>query len=313
LVNNPLKIQGFILVPIKIKKFRFQGENGMAIRIFNNVSSQIAQNRLDRNNANLAKALETIASGKRIQKSADDVASHAISAGLRSDARASRQGLRNLQDGLALVDSIEEGGLSILAGNIVRARELASLASTGTMGDSEKRALQLEFSAIKGEINRITESSEFLGQKLLDGSLASGSLGDDVLITTGLDSRAENRINLNETLNLKDKSTTGLGINNSNISTAEGAKEALASLQNAEDKITNSRARVGALQNRLTRAIQNLSVNIENLTAAASTLRDADMAEELTDLTKQLLLVQSSAAMVGQANLRTEGVLSLLQ
>ena len=122
----------------------------MAIRIFNNVSSQIAQNRLDRNNANLAKALETIASGKRIHKSADDVASHAVSAGLRSDARASRQGLRNLQDGLALVDSIEEGGLSVLAGNITRARELASLASTGTVGDSEKRALQLEFSAIKG-------------------------------------------------------------------------------------------------------------------------------------------------------------------
>ena len=285
----------------------------MAIRIFNNLSSQIAQNRLDTNHANLAKALETIASGKRILKSADDVAGNAVSEGLRSDARASRQGLRNLQDGLALVESIEEGGLSVLAGNITRARELASLASTATVGDPEKRALQLEFAAIKGEINRITHSSEFLGQKLLDGSLSSGSLGDDVLITTGLDSKAENRINLNETLNLKSTSTTGLGIDNSNIYTAEGAKEALARLQIAEDKITNSRARVGAVQNRLTRAIQNLSVNIENLTAAASTIRDADVAEELTDLTKQLLLVQSSAAMVGQANLRTEGVLSLLQ
>ena len=285
----------------------------MAIRIFNNLSSQIAQNRLDKNHANLAKALETIASGKRILKSADDVAGNAVSEGLHSDARASRQGLRNLQDGLALVESIEDGGLSVLAGNITRARELASLASNATVGDSEKRALQLEFAAIKGEINRITHSSEFLGQKLLDGSLSSGSLGDDVIITTGLDSKAENRINLNETLNLKSTSTTGLGIGNSNIYTAEGAKEALASLQIAEAKITNSRARVGAVQNRLTRAIQNLSVNIENLTAAASTIRDADVAEELTDLTKQLLLVQSSAAMVGQANLRTEGVLALLQ
>jgi len=285
----------------------------MAIRIFNNLSSQIAQNRLDNNHANLAKALETIASGKRILKSADDVAGNAVSEGLRSDARASRQGLRNLQDGLSLVESIEDGGLSVLAGNIVRARELASLASNATVGDSEKRALQLEFAAIKGEINRITNSSEFLGQKLLNGSLSSGALGDDVIITTGLDSKAENRINLNETLNLKSTSTTGLGIDNSNIYTAEGAKEALARLQIAEDKITSSRARVGAVQNRLTRAIQNLSVNIENLTAAASTIRDADVAEELTDLTKQLLLVQSSAAMVGQANLRTEGVLSLLQ
>tara|TARA_Y100001936_G_scaffold247562_1_gene293598 strand:- start:999 stop:1856 length:858 start_codon:yes stop_codon:yes gene_type:complete len=285
----------------------------MPIRIFNNLSSQIAQNRLDRNNANLAEALEKIASGKRIQKSNDDVASHAISEGLHSDARASRQGLRNLQDGLALIDTIEEGGLSVLAGNLIRARELASLASTATTGASEKRSLQLEFEAIKGEINRIAESSEFLGQKLLNGSLASGSLGDDVIIATGLDSKSENRINLNETLNIKSSNTIGLGIDKNNISTTSGAIEALANLRNAEDIITNSRARVGAVQNRLGRAIQTLSVNIENLTAAASTIRDLDVAEQVTDLTKQLLLVQSSAAMVGQANIKTEGVLSLLR
>ena len=285
----------------------------MAMRIFTNVSSQIAQNRLDRNNANLAKAIEKIASGKRIQFSFDDVASHAVSEGLHLDARASRQGLRNLEDGLTLLDSVEEGGLSILAGNIVRARELASLASTGTVGASEKKMLQLEFEAIKGEINRITESNEFLGQKLLDGSLASNALGEDVIITTGFDSRTENRINLNESLNIKSTSTIGLGINKLDISTTVGAIEAMEKLQNAETTISNSRARVGAIQQRLIRAIQNLSVNIENLTAAASTIRNADMAKELTDLTKQLLLVQSSAAMVGQANLRTEGVLSLLQ
>jgi len=285
----------------------------MPIRIFNNLSSQIAQNRLDRNNANLAEALEKIASGKRIQKSNDDVASHAISEGLHSDARASRQGLKNLQDGLALIDTIEEGGLSVLAGNLIRARELASLASTATTGASEKRSLQLEFEAIKGEINRIAESSEFLGQKLLNGSLASGSLGDDVIIATGLDSKSENRINLNETLNIKSSNTIGLGIDKNNISTTSGAIEALANLRNAEDIITNSRARVGAVQNRLGRAIQTLSVNIENLTAAASTIRDLDVAEQVTDLTKQLLLVQSSAAMVGQANIKTEGVLSLLR
>jgi flagellin len=173
--------------------------------------------------------------------------------------------------------------------------------------------LQLDFEAITGEINRITESNEFLGQKLLDGSLASNALGEDVIITTGLDSRTENRINLNESLNLKSTSTTGLGINKLDISTTVGAIEAMEKLQNAETTISNSRARVGAIQQRLIRAIQNLSVNIENLTAAASTIRNADMATELTDLTKQLLLVQSSAAMVGQANLRTEGVLSLLQ
>ena len=121
----------------------------MAMRIFTNVSSQIAQNRLDRNNANLAKAIEKIASGKRIQFSFDDVASHAVSEGLHLDARASRQGLRNLEDGLTLLDSVEEGGLSILAGNIIRARELASLASTGTVGASEKKIFLFPFMNFK--------------------------------------------------------------------------------------------------------------------------------------------------------------------
>ena len=97
------------------------------------------------------------------------------------------------------------------------------------------------------------------------------------------------------------------------ISTADGAKEALVRLQEAVDNLSGARARVGATQNRLNRAIQNLGVNIENLTAAASTIRDADVAEELTGLTKQLLLVQTSSAMVGQANLIPEGVLLLLQ
>ena len=190
---------------------------------------------------------------------------------------------------------------------------MASLASSGTIGNSERKALQLEFEALKEEINRITESSEWLGQKLLDGSLASGSLGEDLILSTGFDSRSENHINLNETLNLKATSTSGLGIDKLDISTALGGKEALDKLKNAEDTLSNARARVGATQTRLIRTIQNLSVNIENLTAAASSIRDADIAQEVTDLTKQLLLVKSSAAMVGQANLKTEGVLSLLQ
>ncbi|MEK9628419.1 MAG: flagellin [Nitrospinota bacterium] len=285
----------------------------MPLRIFNNLNSQIAQNRLDRNNANLGEAIGKVASGERVQNSSDDGASLSISESLRSDARAYRQGLRNLQDGLSLINNVAEGGLTILAGILIRSRELASQASTGTIGDAERQTLQLEFDAIKQEINRITNTNEFLGQKLLDGSLESGAPGEDVIIHIGLDSSVENRINLNETLNLAATTTTSLGIENLDISTKEGAREALVELQNAVDTLSGARARVGAAQNRLTRAIQNLGVNIENLTAAASTIRDADVAQEVTGLTKQLLLVQTSAAMVGQANLIPEGVLLLLQ
>ena len=285
----------------------------MPLRIFNNLNSQIAQNRLDKNNVSLGKAIGKVASGERVQNSSDDGASLAISESLQSDARALRQGLRNLQDGLSLINNVAEGGLTVVAEILIRSRELASQAVTGTIGNSERQTLQLEFEALKQEINRITNTNEFSGQKLLDGSLEAGSPGEDVVIHMGLDSRNENRINLNETLNLAATSTTGLGIADVDISTQQGAREALVTLQEAVDKLNAARARVGAIQNRLTRAIQNLGVNIENLQAAASSIKDADVAEEVTDLTKQLLLVQTSAAMVGQANLIPEGVLLLLQ
>jgi flagellin len=285
----------------------------MPLRIFNNLNSQVAQSRLDTNSRNLGAAIGTVASGERVKNSSDDGASLAISESLRSDARAFRQGSRNLQDGLSLINNVAEGGLTVIAEILIRTRELASQASTGTIGATERQTLQLEFEALKQEINRITNTNEFLGQKLLDGSLSSDATGDDVIIHIGLDSRTENRINLNETLNLTATTTTGLGIEDLDISTADGAKEALVRIQDSVDNLSGARARVGATQNRLTRAIQNLGVNIENLTAAASVIRDADVAEEVTGLTKQLLLVQTSSAMVGQANLIPEGVLLLLQ
>jgi flagellin len=285
----------------------------MPLRIFNNLSSQVAQSRLDRNSRNLEKTIVTVASGERVQNSSDDGASLAISESLRSDARSFRQGLRNIQDGLSLINNVEEGGLSSIAEILIRTREIASQSSTGTIGSTERKAFQLEFEAQRQEINRITSTNEFLGQKLLNGSLSRDATGDDVIIHMGLDSSTKNRINLNETLNLQATTTSGLGINDLDISTADGAREALVKIQEAVDNLSGARARVGATQNRLNRAIQHLGVNIENLTAAASTISDADVAEELTVLTKQLLLVQSSSAMVGQANLIPEGVLLLLQ
>ena len=284
----------------------------MPLRIFNNLSSQVAQNRLNDNNVNLGKVISKVTSGERVEKSSDDGASHAISESLRSDARAFQQGLRNLKSGLSLIN-VAEGGLTELSEMLIRSRELASQSSTATIDSAERQSLQLEFDALKQEIDRITNTNEYLGKNLLDGSLAVGAPGENVIIQIGLDSSSENRVNLNETLNLKAMSTNDLGIDVLDISTADGAKNSMGKLQEAFSKLSSARARVGATHNHLIRATQKLGVNIENITAAASTIRDSDMAQELTDLTKQLLLVQSSAAMVGQSNLIPEGVLLLLQ
>jgi flagellin len=241
----------------------------MTLRIFNNLSSQYAQNRLSSHNDNLGKAIVTVASGERVKNSSDDGASLAISESLQSDARAFRQEARNLQDGLSLINNITEDDLNVIAEILVRTRELASQSSTGTIGDTERQTIQLEFEAQKQEIKRITNTNEFLGQKILDGSLSSDATDDDVIIHIGLDSRTENHINLNETLNLRATTTTGLGIEDLDI---DGTKDALVRLQEAVGDLRGTTARVDATQNRLTRAIQNLSANIEHLTAGASTL-----------------------------------------
>ena len=284
----------------------------MPLRIFNNINSQFAQNRLNNNNENLGKVISKVSSGKRVQKNSDDVASHVIAESLNSDARTIRQGLRNLQNGLSLIN-VAERGLTDVAGMLNRSIELASQASTGTIGSAERISLQLEYDALKQEINRIATTNEFSGQNLLDGSLAASDLSEDIIIHIGLDSSDENRINLNESLDLKAITTTSLGIDALNLSTAESSKAALGKLQEAIDTLINSRGRIGATHNSLTRATQSLGVNIENITAAESTIRDSDIAQEVTDLTKQLLLTQTSAAMVGQSNLLPEGVLLLLQ
>ena len=225
----------------------------MPLRIFNNINSQFAQNRLNNNNENLGKVISKVSSGKRVQKKSDDVASHAIAESLNSDARAIRQGLRNLQNGRSLIN-IAEGGLTDVAGMLNRSIELASQASTGTTGSEERKTLQLEYEALKQEINRIANTNEFSGQNLLDGSLAASSSSEDIIIHIGLDSSNENRINLNETLNLEAITTTGLGIDALDMSTAEGAKAALGKLQEAIDTLINTRGRIGASHNSLTRA-----------------------------------------------------------
>ena len=132
-------------------------------------------------------------------------------------------------------------------------------------------------------------------------------------IYVGLDSSAENRIDLNSAVNIASTNTEILGLDGLSVATFDSAVDSLSLVEAALDTISGFRASIGATQNRFTRALNTLNVSIENLTAAFSVIKDADIAEELDDLTKQQLLVQSSSAMVGQANLVPEGVLLLLQ
>ena len=284
----------------------------MPLRIFNNLSSVIAQNRLDVNNRNLGEVISRIASGDRLFGTKANTAEKTTSELLNSYTRTLRQASKNLNDGISLIN-VAESGLNEQSGILIRLREILTVAG-GAIGQNERDTLQLEINTLRDEFNRIANSTEFNGQKLLDGSLAVSIATDQhVVITVGLDSSASSQIDINSAVNLSSTATAALGLDAVSATSFDDAADSLSIVEAALDTISGFRASIGATQNRFTRALNTLNVSIENLTAAFSVIKDADIAEELDDLTKQQLLVQSSSAMVGQANLVPEGVLLLLQ
>jgi flagellin len=285
----------------------------MAIRIFNNIPSLNAQRILGINNNRLSQSVERISSGIRINKAADDAAGLAISESLRSDIRSLRQAVRNANDGVSLLN-VTEGALNESSSILIRLRELASQAATGTVGSTERQTIQLEFSALRSEVDRIAATTEFNGIKLVDGSLASSvTANSEIMVQIGIDSSSQSRINLNHEVNLSAMTSTGLNIHTLSVTGAAEALTALEEVNTAIGKITQGRGKIGAVQNRLIRAISNISIAVENLSAAESAIRDADIAEEVALLTRNQILVQAATAMVGQANLIPQSVLQLLQ
>lgn len=283
----------------------------MALRIFTNLSSLNSQRAMSINNARLGSSLERIATGIRLQRSGDDVAAMSVSETLRGDVTALKQGAKNLNDGISLIQTAD-GSLNEQSGILIRLREIAAQSATGTIGDTERATAQLEFSALRSEFDRIANTTEFNSRKLLDGSLAASS-SDTTVLQLGLDSSDNNRFDLNQKINLTAVTSSALGFSTDNISTNNGAVTAMDNLTAAIEKLSAIRGRVGAVQETLDYAKGALDASVENLTGAVSKMRDADFAEEFASMTKNQILVQGAASMIGQANLIPQSVLTLLQ
>ena len=283
----------------------------MSLKIFTNLSSQNSQRAMSINSARLGSALERIATGIRLQRSGDDIGAMAVSESLRGDVTALRQGAKNLNDGISLIQTAD-GALNEQTSILIRLREITSQSATGTIGDTERATVQLEFSALRAEFDRIANSTEFNGQKLLDGTLAASSSNSTVL-QLGVDSSDNNRFDLNQKLNLTAITSSALGFSTDSIATDTGALTAMANLSTAIEKLSAIRGRVGAVQETLDYSKAAMNAHVENLTGAISTMRDADFAEEFASMTKNQILVQGAAAMIGQANLIPQSVLTLLQ
>lgn len=258
-------------------------------RPLNSSSTNQLLNIIGKNKSNLGRSLEKIASGRRLNRAGEDAAANAIATQLRSDIRALSQATRNVGAGSNFIRSTE-GGLSTVSDLVARGRELSLQAANGTLGNTERQTLNAEFSQIKSEIDRISASSEFNGQKLLDGSLSPQS-ATQIDIQAGIGSGPENQINLNV---VDSTDTQSLGIDQTDISTADGARQALGDLDQASATITAQRGEIGALANRLVTTSNNLGTTVENLTRSESALADTDLAEEISVLQRGLVLTQTS-------------------
>ena len=283
----------------------------VALTINTNLASLNSQRVLELSRFQLRQSITRLASGVKIAGASDGVAELALSESIRSDVRALQQGSRNLNDGLALIRTAE-AALNDISGTFIRLRELASQAANGTVGGTERQTINLEYQNLLAELDRISNSTSFRDTILLDGTLAK-SASEHLVLQVGVDSTSENQIDLNNELDLTQVSRAAFNLEDSNVTSQGAAFLALNDLTSSINTLIEIRSRAGSTQIRLTSALNNLNSQIENLTGAVSTIRDADIAEELAALTKNQILVQAGAAMLGQANLIPQAVLTLFE
>ena len=266
----------------------------MSLRINSNVEAFNAHRQLVSTSNNAAKSMERLSSGYRINRAADDAAGLAISEKLRGQIRGLSQAQRNAQDGVSLVQTAE-GSLNEVHSMLQRVRELAVQYANGTLSTSDKAAITAEAAQLQSEIERIGNSADFNGIKLLDGT--GGTISFQVGANDG-DIIAVDTATLSDKIGTIDVSDTG---------------SAISAIDAAIEQVSTLRGSFGAVQNRLEHTLNNLATYQENLTASESRIRDVDMASEMVEFSKNQILQQAGTSMLAQANQAPQAVLSLLR
>lgn len=276
----------------------------MGMRVTTNISAINAQRNLVGSQRQINDSMAKLASGSRINKAADDAAGLAISEGMKAQIRSAAQAQRNANDGISMVQTAE-GGLNEIGNIVVRLRELGIQAASDTVGETERGMLDKEVQQLKSEIQRIASVTTWGSTKLLDGSSPTfdfqvGLFNNDV----------EDRISFNTGENVA--TLDALGLSGIDFSTKEGAQEALSMLDTAQTSVNGTRANLGALQNRLTSTVDNLGVTQENLSAANSRIRDTDVAQASSEMTRNNILLQAGTSTLAQANQSNQLALKLI-
>jgi len=276
----------------------------MALSILSNVSDMIAENQLDTTQTNLQKTLYQLASGSRINSGADDAAGLAIADGLQANITALTQSEKNANDGVGQLQ-VADGALSQVTTLLNRAVTLATESATGTVSDSQRSALQTEFASIKSEIDDIGSNTTFNGTSVFSGATTSVFLSDG---------HATGTIGVSMTaLSSSAIGSSATSLANDTLSTSSSAASALTDVNTAIASVAAQRGDIGASINRLTAASNVMTTQVQNLSAAESGIRDADIAQTVANMSKYNILEQTGMAALAQANTAQQNVLALLR
>jgi flagellin len=284
--------------------------------INHNMSAIFANRQLKVNNWALDKNMEKLSSGSRIARAGDDASGLAVSEKMRSQIRGLRQASDNAANGISFIQTTE-GYLQETQDIMQRIRELSVQASNGIYTDEDRMQIQVEVSQLVDEVDRIASHAQFNGMNMLTGRFAR--LGAENVVTASMWLHIGANMDQRERVYIGTMTSDSLGLRNTgskqivSISTPDGANRTIGIVDAGLKAVSKQRADLGAYQNRLEHAVKGLDVGAENLQAAESRIRDADMASEMVEYTKNAILVQSATAMLAQANTKTRTVLQLLQ
>ena len=275
----------------------------MTMAVRTNIAAMMAGGQLGRTNSALSSSLGRISSGLRINSASDDAAGLGVATNLETQVNSTRQSIRNSNDGISIIQTAE-GATNEVTDILQRMRELAVQSSSETLDNDERAYIQTEFTQPTAEVARIANVTEFNGISLANNSVTS------LDVQVGINNSSNDRISIT----LGDLRATALGVDTGSVSlsTASGAQAALTTIDTALDSVNSIRSTFGAVQNRLDSAINNATVNSEQLSGARSAIQDTDFATETSNLTRLQIMQQAGVASLAQAKNINQSVISLL-
>ncbi len=278
---------------------------GQSFSVINNLNSLNSQRNLGLSTSGLNDSLAKMSSGYRINNAGDDAAGLAIGSALNADYMALNQAVRNANDGIGILQ-VADGAFSQMSDMLARATQLATQAASGTVGDAERATINAEYQQILQEIDRVVDTTNFKGEKLFD---QNGAVNKGVYVG---DTQVQSQVDLSIG-GVNGSGTQALGLQGTTLNSVSDAQTALSNIQGAIANVSRYRGAIGAQSNRLNNAVGVIQIQSQNILAAQSSIMDTNMATEISNFTKNKILMEAGMASIAQSNATNAMVLQLFR